>query len=604
MRIVPLPLVLIALVSTPSPAFRLAEAQAPVANSAPADSGLELLRRARGLLAGGSTSGIAAYYTGAVSDDPATVAEYLKDLSYILSPGERDQFLALRGAERVAWLRAFWSRRDDQALRDQGERLMEHYRRIAYTREHFPLPPGPRQYKPWDNVRTGATEFDDRGVIYVRHGPPSMVAGYESDGPSLVGSSSTNMLPNTTWRYVRPEGDLIFTFRACATLGARGQTLVGGPCPHPRDYRLVESPLDLLHVNPDLAIRVGQLRLDPAPLETSGALSLPGRAEPDPVGRPPTFLWQGAQTALLSRRRISPEFAQLLAADRYTAPQLAGEVREAGKRWLASGLSTDSYEHEYQRTLATLVEVLAAGREADSTLLHVTWAIRGKELLYTRRGADFLLPLRVRVLVTTPDSQTVRRFDTTTTFRASAPVPRNESMVGRVALRVPPGNFLVRILLENDPLEGIVAGARTPSIPVDVPATDGADLALSDVILGAQSVPLMWRRPDADTVWFNPTGRFFRDEPLQLFYEVYGLPAGAEYQTELAISRVKGGEASGEPALRLGFIDRVPGPIAPVARTVDLTRLEPGDYELTVTITDGLERVRSEKRRFGVTSER
>lgn len=63
-------------------------------------------------------------------------------------------------------IRNFWKSKDPTLASDYNERLLEHWRRIAYAREHF------------TRNRTTVYDADDRALIYVRHGKPD----YKRDG--------------------------------------------------------------------------------------------------------------------------------------------------------------------------------------------------------------------------------------------------------------------------------------------------------------------------------------------------------------------------------------------------------------------------------------
>src|SRR2546428_13563488 len=82
-----------------------------------------------------------------------------------------------------------------------------------------------RHYDITERYRSDQAEFDDRGIIYLRHGPPDKRASYQRVLDRIE--------PNETWLYRRPppEGDLIFHFVA------RGAV---------QDFKLVESLADAL----------------------------------------------------------------------------------------------------------------------------------------------------------------------------------------------------------------------------------------------------------------------------------------------------------------------------------------------------------------------
>lgn len=184
--------------------------------------GLALLEIARARLALGQTEAAEQYFEGASWDDQELVALYRMDLAPIATDAELVAFDSVAGAERVAMLRRFWRGRDAAELRSDGERLAEHYRRLVYARRHFRLGPFRRMYDFGERYRSGSAELDDRGIIYVRHGPPIERFVHATPTASVYGSES--------WTYVVAERPRAFHFVARED---------------PEDYRLVESPLRL-----------------------------------------------------------------------------------------------------------------------------------------------------------------------------------------------------------------------------------------------------------------------------------------------------------------------------------------------------------------------
>src|SRR5262249_49564704 len=84
---------------------------------------IELLEVARTRLAAGRQDGEGPYFEGAAADDSASVAGYREDIAAIASGPELAEFDASSGAKRVAFLTQFWSRRDREELRADGERI-------------------------------------------------------------------------------------------------------------------------------------------------------------------------------------------------------------------------------------------------------------------------------------------------------------------------------------------------------------------------------------------------------------------------------------------------------------------------------------------------
>ena len=118
------------------------------------------------------------------------------------------EFDRCTGASGRHTCRQFWTERDRAELRGEGERLREHYRRLFYARKNFQLTSLNRHYDIVERYRSGSRDFDDRGIIYIRHGEPTTRATYAAPG----------LEPNESWRYTRPEGDLHLPLR-----GARGR---------------------------------------------------------------------------------------------------------------------------------------------------------------------------------------------------------------------------------------------------------------------------------------------------------------------------------------------------------------------------------------------
>ena len=120
-----------------------------------------------------------------------------EDVIYIISPEERQAFLQLAtNEEREQFIEQFWLRRSSNPDLPDNDFKEEHYRRIAYTNEHFASGiPG------WKT---------DRGRMYIMWGPADEVESHPSGGtydrPMEEGGGSTTTYPWETWRYRYMEG--------------------------------------------------------------------------------------------------------------------------------------------------------------------------------------------------------------------------------------------------------------------------------------------------------------------------------------------------------------------------------------------------------------
>jgi GWxTD domain-containing protein len=513
---------------------------------------LAQLELARTMFLLGRFDGVAPYYEGAASDDPVTVAGYRADLATIASDSVLGEFDHTAGARRAAYLKQFWSDRDRAELRSDGERLREHYRRLFYARKNFQLTSLNRHYDIVERYRSGSRDFDDRGVIYIRHGEPSSRATYAAPG----------LEPNESWRYTRPEGDLIFHFVAREDV---------------QDFKLVESLFDVLGFSQAVALRGD-------------------RAGGDPV----------VDQLMLSRERLSPIYQRLQSAGTIGSGQYQSEERRMGQASIALGTRTDSYELRFPEELKVHSDVLAVGHDSSGTMVQISYAISGKGLEPVTVTRGYLYSVRVRFAASDPAGRVVASLDTTRHFVAPEPVPDNEHLVGRVAVSVPPGRFEYRLAIQ----QGEEAGVVLPRDSVRVGGTTSTGLALSDLVLGSRTANLVWRRPDADTVLFNPLETFKRHEEMQLYYEVGGLRPGSPYEVRLAVRKQGGGGGlfrkifgGGGAAMSVKFDGRATTALESAHRGLQLDRLKPGNYVLEMTVTDDLGRKDRRTRPFLVVAD-
>src|SRR6266852_231045 len=120
-----------------------------------------------------------------------------EDVIYIIAPEERNAFLQLdTNEEREQFIEQFWLRRSSNPDLPDNDFKEEHYRRIAYTNEHFASGiPG------WKT---------DRGRMYIMWGPADEVESHPTGGtydrPMEEGGGSTSTYPWETWRYRYMEG--------------------------------------------------------------------------------------------------------------------------------------------------------------------------------------------------------------------------------------------------------------------------------------------------------------------------------------------------------------------------------------------------------------
>lgn len=482
--------------------------------------GLELLEIARTSLGAGHRDGESPYLEGASVDDSAAVAEYRSDLALIATESELADFDASRGQDRAEFLRRFWTRRDQEELRGEGERLGEHYRRLLYARRNFALTVSRRFYGGLDAYRSGSMELDDRGVIYVRHGEPA-----ERLRPFVFG-----LMPSESWRYARADGDLLFHFSSGWDQNGGGDLY---------DYRLVESVLDL-----------------------RGAADAP------------------VDQLLLSRQSLSPLYGRMLHWGPYGAARSRSTERGIGQASIAFGTTTDSYELQFGHRLPIAANLIAIGRFAGGSLAHLVFAVASPDSLPPLRAGESY-PVRVRLAALDGAGRAFAMTDTTVTVYAPPTLAPGQYLLGRIEMALPPGRWGWRAAIQMGDSAGAVLPRDTVRVASTGDGLALSDLALGAI--GASAVWLPTPSDTAYMTPFgivqegselelyyeatgtDPGARYAHEIGV---YRLRGNPAAAERR----------------PVVRLGFEEEAADSIIRARRTLQLRRLKPGRYLVEVHV--------------------
>ena len=136
----------------------------------------------------------------------------------------------------------------------------------------------------------------------------------------------------------------------------------------------------------------------------------------------------------------------------------------------------------------------------------------------------------------------------------------------------------------------IVTDASRPGVgqlyqsPLQVPDYGGARLMLSDIAFGLPDAEEGWERR-GHTLALLPTSQF-PESAFDVYYEIYNLPAGTPYETEVAIEPV---DAEDEGSI-VRAVFREESAAGPDGSLGELRRVESalpeGSYRLTVTVRD------------------
>lgn len=500
---------------------------------------LALLEIGRTRLAVGRIGGASQWYLGLSLADSSVAAMYRRDLMLVMSDSALRQFDATRGEARVAVVRRFWDTRDPDAVDAGTDRLREHYRRIDYAHRNYPLLPPGHRYDTLQAFDPTASLFDDRGRIYVRHGEPDDRTSFTMAG----------IPPNESWLYRRPGGDLLFNF-------AQPDSAQG--------YRMYESLLDIVGLG-TAAQQTGQGDVR-ARLAAGSALTTYGAG----------WTAQAAQEMLYSRTKLSPIYGKMLSAGPEGAKAMQLAERAAGRRSIAVGLQTDSWKFGYELPMTADVDVVAVGSDSAGPEVQVAFAIAGSSLYAPPGTGRAVYPIRTRVALRDAAGNLVASADTMRNFVSAAPIAQDGYLLGRLMMHVRPGTYTARVAVETAS-RGVVAKPMTVRV---APLAPGA-IQLTDLALGARTVPLPWPIGGSDTAWINPLHQFRATEPMQLFFEVGGIAPASGYRGQIAIMK----HGHSDPQIEVGFNAIAAGAPDRVHREVDIGRLGSGTYVLRVTVS-------------------
>ena len=158
---------------------------------------------------------VTAHYRAAVEaiEDRLTAALVFEDTKYIIDDAELAAYRALETPEDYRqFFRALWASRNPLPAAETNPRLVEHYRRLREAERsylHYGLRawfnnPDKLGYLDHPEAYALNHQFNDKGLIYIRHGRPDERA-------VTVGGTSTS---NESWRYYPQPGrdELIFHF--------------------------------------------------------------------------------------------------------------------------------------------------------------------------------------------------------------------------------------------------------------------------------------------------------------------------------------------------------------------------------------------------------
>ncbi|MGH7562987.1 MAG: GWxTD domain-containing protein [Gemmatimonadota bacterium] len=500
---------------------------------------------------------------------------YWFDIRPIAGSENDAEFRSLDVEERKGFLRDFWQRLADTSFVTVDDRLAEHYRRLEHAYRNFRLTlPERRHYSgAAAYVPAWQTGFDDRGVIYLRHGPPDDTASYS--GPEIE--------QNISWKYEQPSGEpLVFHFVSDEDV---------------RDFKLVRRLSDAIITNAT---------------KMTGQTMLSGVCD---QGLSSTCDSYDARILASNRRALRDLYASRGNLDPYydrVATGLDAQMltREEGNLAadIAVGTTTESYEL-VGGGLPALVYPVPFEAPDGGTTVAFYYALPTTEIsVLPRPAGGSQVDYRYQLVVKGPGEETAVRQQEDLTVASARPIPREAGVMlpGVRTVTVPPGQY--RYGMKMTDLNSGRSGIARGSVTVDDFSAGG--LALSGVVLASHVGPASdpanpFVRWDRIKVLPLPSRMFLRSQPVFVYYEVYGL-AGAEarYRTTYTLESrepdrnvvarffsavgelLSGGEEEG--AVTYSFERSQSGDTDPLLEyfSLEVSESPPGEYLLTVEVED------------------
>jgi GWxTD domain-containing protein len=487
---------------------------------------------------GGEEDGGDAYFEVVDGLAPALADRLFEDVRWIATAGEIAAWDSASLDARKDWLHEFWERRAALSGETVAERVAEHYRRLNVVLSRYvkisngPLPGQtliPTQHP---------EPFDERGIIYLRHGEPdhsiltpvippdlslsstACQTGAFRPDTAKWGTSSSGPLRNTeSWVYDDLDG-------------------------HPRMYNFVQCA----GIYPDYVI----------PYE------LPCDASTYQLYVEPRSIYESE------------------------IGRCANDTRERIRDYAREALVTDSDHPSFERTVPLLFDLVAFRGPGGFTELTAPLAISTDSLgPRTRRNSIFRLGITVAVVDTA--ERNISRSDTTIVAAPASAATQGDWLNTFVRFIARPSNGAeLRISVRDRTADGGNFFGTT----ITVPSYAGDSLQVSSIVLGLPAEGGDWRRGSV-ALTLMPFGEY-RTGEFRAFYEIYNMADSASYDTELRVEPMRDGAldparppSNIEPIV-LRFSDEARPERDGVVRDLRNIRsqLPPGRYRITVTVTD------------------
>ena len=474
-----------------------------------------------------------------------------EDVIYIITDEEKTAFHRLAtDEEREQFIEQFWLRRDPTPDTEENEFKEEHYRRIAYTNDHYASGiPG------WKT---------DRGRIYIIYGAPDEIESHPSGGtyerPMEEGGGETSTYPFEQWRYRYLEGigtNIIIEFV--------DPTMSG-------EYHMTMDPSekDALTYVPGAGLTL---------MEQMGLSSKTDRFQ----NTDGTHLGQafgGSSESMMEFNRLE-QFAKL-----QKPPAVKFKDLEEA---ITSKITFNILPMKVRADFFPLTEA--------SVLTYVTLQFENKDMQFQAKDGVQKASINVFGRVTTMTRRIVQTFEDTVIVDCPNEMLQDyakKSSIYQKSIPLPPGTYRLNVVVKD-----IVGGnMNNYETALNVPRVDTEKLSSSTIILAdlIEKVPTRSIGTGQFVIGSSKvrpriTESFKQNEKMGIFFKLYNFGPDEKTQKprgQIEYQVVKNG--SNEKIFEFTEdIANLPGASASqvtVEKLLPLQKLQPGQYTLKLKITD------------------
>ena len=484
-----------------------------------------------------------------------------QDVRWIITDQEMQAFKSLANdEERDQFIENFWLRRNPNPDSPENEYREEHYARIAYANEHFAAgKPG------WKT---------DRGHIYIAYGKPDSIDSHPSGGsyerPMDEGGGNTSTFPFEVWhyRYLQGIGDNI-------------------------DIEFVDSCM------------CGDYHMTIDRSEKDALKHVPGAGETlyeqqGQSSKADRFSGGGLEqlgTGPMSSQNQSKQFDRLNTFAKLMAPPEI-KFKDLESYMVSSKILTGPPFLFDVRT--DYVKVTN-----DTVIVPVTLQIRNKDITFNNKDGVATGTVNVLGRVSDLNHRAIQTFEETVTVQEPTELlaqAQNRASVYWKALPLRPGLYKIDIVIKdvNNP-DHIGTWRRS----INVPKYDDDKLAASSLILADEMTRVPSKEIGAGNFVIGnthirprvPTGvsvpvTFHRSQNLNFWMQVYNLGIDEKSkQNGATIEYDVVNMTTNETILQTQELTSKTNPNADqvtLERTMPLASLQPGKYQITIKVNDGV----------------